>query len=66
MHVASEQEGGIKLSLGFWLEQIGGRGEYRKEIQERDGQLEREGNEFGSAYWVRIFGVVMLTKQLDI
>lgn len=33
VHVVSEQEGGIKLSLGFWLETEtkGGRGECRKE-----------------------------------
>lgn len=56
MHVVVEQEEGIKPSLGFWLEQMGGRGECRKGIQEKDGKFEREGNEFGSAYWVRIFG----------
>lgn len=31
VHIVGEQEGGIKLSLGFWLEQKGGRGECRKE-----------------------------------
>lgn len=45
MHVVGEQEGSIQLSLGFWLEQMGGRGEDRKGIQERDGKFEREGNE---------------------
>lgn len=54
MHIMGEKEGGIKLSLGFWLSKWRW-GECRKGIQETDGNFEREGNEFGLAYWVRIF-----------